>query len=41
MDIVNNYKSYKQYLPDYANWRDEQDLNRAKRLDYLKKHPEK
>lgn len=41
MDIINNYKSYKQYLPDYANWRDEQDLARAKRLEYLKKNPDK
>lgn len=41
MEIINNYKSYKQYLPQYANWRDEQDLARAKRLEYLKKNPDK
>lgn len=41
MEIINNYKSYKQYLPQYAKWRDEQDLARAKRLEYLKKNPDK
>lgn len=41
MEIINNYKSYKQYLPQYANWRDEQDLARAKRLEYLKQNPDK
>lgn len=41
MEIINSYKSYKQYLPQYANWRDEQDLARAKRLEYLKKNPDK
>lgn len=41
MEIINNYKSYKQYLPQYANWQDEQDLARAKRLEYLKQNPDK
>lgn len=41
MEVINNYKSYKQYLPQYANWRDEQDLARAKRLEYLKQNPDK
>ncbi len=41
MDIINNYKSYKKYLPEYAQWRDKQDLERERRLDYLKKNPDK
>lgn len=41
MEIINNYKSYKQYLPQYADWRDKQDLARAKRLEYLKQNPDK
>lgn len=41
MDVINNYKSYKKYLPEYSIWRDEQDLLREKRLEYLKKNPEK
>lgn len=41
MEIINNYKSYKQYLPEYSNWRDTQDLAREKRLEYLKNNPDK
>ena len=41
MDIKNSYNNYKKYLPDYASWRDQQDLNVQRRLEYLKQHPEK
>lgn len=41
MDVYNNYKAYQKYLPDYPQWRDEQDLNRAKKLEYLKRNPDK
>ncbi len=41
MDVINNYKSYKKYLSEYSVWRDEQDLAREKRLEYLKKNPDK
>lgn len=41
MDVVNNYKSYKKYVPEYSNWRDKQDLDREKRLEYLKRNPDK
>lgn len=41
MDIKNSYNNYKKYLPDYASWRDQQDLNAQRRLEYLKQHPEK
>lgn len=40
MGIVKNYSNYKKYLPEYGDWRDNQDLKTAKRLEYLKKHPE-
>lgn len=41
MDIRNSYNNYKKYLPDYESWRDQQDLNAQRRLEYLKQHPEK
>lgn len=41
MEIVNRYNDYKKYLPDYAPWRDKQDLEREKRLTYLQKNPDK
>lgn len=41
MDVINNYKSYQKYLSEYAVWRDQQDLEREKRLEYLKNNPDK
>lgn len=41
MDVINSYKSYKKYLPEYTQWRDEQDLERERRLEYLNKNPDK
>lgn len=41
MDVINSYKSYKKYLPEYAQWRDKQDLERERRLEYLNKNPDK
>ena len=41
MEILSNYKSYKQYLPEYASWSEKQDLESAKRLEYLKRNPNK
>lgn len=41
MDIRNSYNNYKKYIPDYESWRDQQDLNAQRRLEYLKQHPDK
>ena len=41
MEILNNYKSYKQYLPEYSNWSEKQDLENARRVEYLKQNPDK
>ena len=41
MEILSNYKNYRQYLPEYSNWADKQDLENAKRLEYLKRNPDK
>lgn len=41
MDVKNSYNNYKKYLPDYEPWRDKQDLASQRRLEYLKRHPEK
>ncbi len=39
MDFVNNYKEYKKYYPEYESWRNTQEQNRAKRLEYVKRNP--
>ena len=41
MGILNNYKDYKQFWPDYSNWTNEQDLENAKRSKYLQNNPQK
>lgn len=41
MEIVNNVKDYRRYLPEYQNWSAEQDLEQAKRIEYLKQNPDK
>lgn len=41
MELINNYKNYKKYVPEYNDWRDKQDLEREKRLQYLKANPDK
>ena len=41
MEILNNYKNYKQYLPEYSSWAEKQDLESAKRIEYLKRNPDK
>ena len=41
MEILNNYKNYKQYLPEYSSWAEQQDLESAKRIEYLKRNPDK
>ncbi len=41
MNVVNDYKAYRKYLPEYEPWRDEQDLAKEKRLEYLKQNPDK
>ena len=41
MEVLNNYKDYKKYLPEYLSWRDDKDLAIARRLEYLKKNKDK
>ena len=41
MEILSNYKNYRKYLPEYDSWSKNQDLDSAKRLEYLKQNPEK
>ena len=40
MSVFGDYKSYKQYEPTYANWKNKRNIMDAKRLAYLEKHPE-
>jgi len=41
MEVVNNYKNYRKYLPEYSEWKEKQDIQREKRLEYLKQNPDK
>lgn len=41
MEIWQNYKKYKEYIPEYKQWSAQQDLQQAKREEYLKQHPDK
>lgn len=38
--MFTDYKAYKEYQPQYANWKYQRDKQEAKRLAYLEKHPE-
>lgn len=40
MDMFKDYKTYKQFQPQYQDWKSERDKQEAKRLAYIKKHPE-
>jgi len=40
MSTFGDYKSYKLYEPSYSAWKSKRDLMEAKRLAYIKKHPE-
>ena len=40
MSMFGDYKAYKHYAPAYASWKQERDIMEAKRLEYLKLHPE-
>lgn len=39
MTIIGDYKSYKKYENTYANWKSSNDLQEAKRVEYLKRNP--
>ena len=41
MEVLNNYKDYKKYLPEYLSWRNDKDLAIARRLEYLKNNKDK
>ena len=38
--MFKDYNAYKQFQPQYANWKSQIDKQEAKRLAYLEKHPE-
>lgn len=40
MSMLTDYKSYKKFTPQYSEWKTERNLAEAKRIEYLKKHPE-
>ena len=39
MSMFGDYKAYKTYEPAYASWKNRRDIKEAKRLEYLKRHP--
>ena len=40
MSMFGDYKAYKKYQPQYDTWKFKRDLAEAKRLEYLKQHPD-
>lgn len=40
MSVFGDYKLYRKYEPAYADWKNMRDIQDAKRMAYLKKHPE-
>ena len=38
--MFSDYKSYKTFAPQYSEWKAGRDLAEAKRVEYLKRHPE-
>ena len=40
MSTFSDYKAYKKYEPEYKNWKLSRDTQNAKRIEYLKQHPE-
>lgn len=40
MSMFGDYKSYKKYEPAYNEWKEQRDIQEAKRLEYLKQNPE-
>lgn len=40
MDMFKDYSAYKQFQPQYSDWKSAREKQEAKRLAYLEKHPE-
>ena len=40
MSMLEDYKAYKQFAPQYKDWKYSRDLAEAKRLEYIRRHPE-
>ena len=40
MSVIGDYKLYKKYEPEYSDWKQKRDILNAKRLEYIKQHPE-
>ena len=39
MSMIADYKTYRKFVPDYAEWKSGRDLADAKRVEYLRKNP--
>ena len=40
MEVYQNYKKYREYVPEYKQWKEERNNQEAKRLDYIKRNPD-
>lgn len=40
MSAIHDYKSYQKYIPQYEAWKKERNITEAKRMAYIKQHPE-
>lgn len=40
MEVYQNYKKYREYVPEYKQWKEERNNQEAKRLEYIKRNPD-
>ena len=40
MEVYQNYKKYRQYVPEYEEWKRQRNLQEAQRLEYIKNNPD-
>ena len=40
MEVYQNYKKYREYVPEYKQWKEERNNQEAQRLEYIKRNPD-
>ena len=41
MEVLGSVRDYRKYLPEYEDWQNQQELNNAQKVEYLKQNPDK
>ena len=39
MEVYQSYKKYREYVPEYNNWKEQKNTQEAQRLEYIKRNP--